>query len=64
VFGRRAWEADTKLMQTIEDVPQCVAGVHALPTAVGSQLVASRDLAVAGQSTDSCALGGKGGWLW
>jgi hypothetical protein len=54
-------------MQTIEDVPQCVAGVHALPTAVGSQLVAisrSRDLAVAGQSAASCALGGKGGWLW
>jgi hypothetical protein len=51
-------------MQTIEDVPQCVAGVHALATAVASQLVASRDLAVAGQSAASCALGGKGGWLW
>ncbi len=29
-------------MQTIEDVPQGVAGVHALPTAVGSQLSRGR----------------------
>jgi hypothetical protein len=49
-------------MQTIEEVPQCVAEVHALGTTVASQLVASRDLADAGQSAASCALGGKGGW--
>ena len=54
----------TELMQTIQDVPQVVlARVHALATAAGCQLVASCDLAVAGESAGFAAPGGKGGWF-
>jgi enoyl-CoA hydratase/carnithine racemase len=54
----------TELMQTIQEVPQVVvARVHALATAAGCQLVASCDLAVAGESAGFAAPGGKGGWF-
>src|SRR3954447_9284000 len=54
----------TELMQTIQAVPQVViARVHALATAAGCQLVASCDLAVAGESAAFAAPGGKGGWF-
>src|SRR3954451_21605309 len=54
----------TELMQTIQDVPQVVvARVHGLATAAGCQLVASCDLAVAGESAGFAAPGGKGAWF-
>jgi enoyl-CoA hydratase/carnithine racemase len=54
----------TELMRTIESVPQVVvARVHGLATAAGCQLVASCDLAVAGQSAGFALPGGKGGWF-
>src|SRR4051795_10791893 len=54
----------TELMQTVQEVPQVViARVHALATAAGCQLVASCDLAVAGESGGFAAPGGKGGWF-
>jgi enoyl-CoA hydratase/carnithine racemase len=54
----------TKLMRTIESVPQVVvARVHGLATAAGCQLVASCDLAVAGASAGFALPGGKGGWF-
>jgi enoyl-CoA hydratase/carnithine racemase len=54
----------TELLQTIQSVPQVViARVHALATAAGAQLVASCDLAVAGESAGFAAPGGKGGWF-
>ena len=54
----------TELMQTIQSVPQVVvARVHGLATAAGCQLVASCDLAVAGESAAFAAPGGKGGWF-
>ena len=54
----------TELLQTIQSVPQVViARVHGLATAAGCQLVASCDLAVAGESAGFAAPGGKGGWF-
>lgn len=54
----------TELMRTIQSVPQVVvARVHGLATAAGCQLVASCDLAVAGESASFAAPGGKGGWF-
>lgn len=54
----------TALMKLIESVPQVVvARVHALATAAGCQLVASCDLAVAGESAGFALPGGKGGWF-
>ncbi|GEL18959.1 enoyl-CoA hydratase-related protein [Pseudonocardia asaccharolytica] len=54
----------TKVMRTIESVPQVViARVHALATAAGCQLVASCDLAVAAESAAFALPGGKGGWF-
>lgn len=54
----------TSLMRTIQSVPQVViARVHALATAAGCQLVASCDLAVAGESAGFALPGGKGGWF-
>jgi enoyl-CoA hydratase/carnithine racemase len=54
----------TELMEMIQAVPQVVlARVHALATAAGCQLVASCDLAVAGESAGFAAPGGKGGWF-
>lgn len=54
----------TDLMGTIQSVPQVVvARVHGLATAAGCQLVASCDLAVAGESAGFALPGGKGGWF-
>jgi enoyl-CoA hydratase/carnithine racemase len=54
----------TALMKLIQSVPQVVvARVHALATAAGCQLVASCDLAVAGESAGFALPGGKGGWF-
>ncbi|MQA12878.1 MAG: enoyl-CoA hydratase [Pseudonocardiaceae bacterium] len=54
----------TEVMRTIQSVPQVViARVHALATAAGCQLVASCDLAVAGESAAFALPGGKGGWF-
>jgi enoyl-CoA hydratase/carnithine racemase len=54
----------TELMQTIHSFPQVVlARVHGLATAAGCQLVASCDLAVAGESAGFAAPGGGGGWF-
>jgi enoyl-CoA hydratase/carnithine racemase len=54
----------TRVMQTIEQVPQVVvAKVQAVATAAGCQLVASCDLAVAAESAAFALPGGKGGWF-
>jgi enoyl-CoA hydratase/carnithine racemase len=54
----------TEVMRTIQAVPQVVvARVQALATAAGCQLVASCDLAVAGESAGFALPGGKGGWF-
>jgi enoyl-CoA hydratase/carnithine racemase len=54
----------TSVMRLIQSVPQVViARVHALATAAGCQLVASCDLAVAGESAGFALPGGKGGWF-
>lgn len=52
------------VMQRMHSMPQVViARVHALATAAGCQLVASCDLAIAGESAGFCLPGGKGGWF-
>ncbi|MFL6142250.1 MAG: enoyl-CoA hydratase-related protein [Labedaea sp.] len=54
----------TELMRTIQSVAQVVvARVHGLATAAGCQLVASCDLAVAGESAGFALPGGKAGWF-
>lgn len=54
----------TDVMQQVQAMPQVViARVHALATAAGCQLVASCDLAVAGESAGFALPGGKGGWF-
>lgn len=54
----------TKVMTTIQDVPQVViARVQAIATAAGCQLVATCDLAVAAESAGFALPGGKGGWF-
>lgn len=59
---RELFETCTAVMRRIEAMPQpVVARVHALATAAGCQLVASCDLAVAGDSARFAAPGGKGG---
>ncbi|HEY0640699.1 MAG TPA: enoyl-CoA hydratase-related protein [Pseudonocardiaceae bacterium] len=61
---RELLELCTRLMRTIQSVPQVViARVHALATAAGCQLVASCDLAVAADSAGFALPGGKGGWF-
>jgi enoyl-CoA hydratase/carnithine racemase len=61
---RALLELCTELMHTIESVPQVViARVHGLATAAGCQLVASCDLAVAGESAGFALPGGAGGWF-
>ncbi len=53
-----------ELMQTIQAIPQpVVAEVAGLATAAGCQLVASCDLAVAGESARFAVPGGRGGWF-
>jgi enoyl-CoA hydratase/carnithine racemase len=62
--ARRLLRTCTELMSLIQSVPQpVVARVHGLATAAGCQLVASCDLAVAGESAAFAAPGGKGGWF-
>lgn len=59
---RRVFDVCTKMMNAIQDMPQpVVAKVHALATAAGCQLVATCDLAVAGESASFAIPGGKGG---
>jgi enoyl-CoA hydratase/carnithine racemase len=54
----------TDVMRAIQAAPQVVvARVHGLATAAGAQLVASCDLAVAGESAGFALPGGKGGWF-
>jgi len=54
----------TDVMRAIQAAPQVVvARVHGLATAAGCQLVASCDLAVAGESAGFALPGGKGGWF-
>ncbi len=61
---RTMLEVCTQLMTGLQQVPQpVVARVHGLATAAGCQLVASCDLAVAGESAGFAAPGGKGGWF-
>lgn len=53
-----------EMMQTIQEIPQpVIAQVEGLATAGGCQLVASCDLAVAGDSTRFAVPGGRGGWF-
>lgn len=62
--ARELLDACTELMQAMQHAPQVViARVHGLATAAGCQLVASCDLAVAGESAGFATPGGKGGWF-
>jgi enoyl-CoA hydratase/carnithine racemase len=64
VAMRALLEVCTELMTTIQSVPQpVVARVHGLATAAGCQLVATCDLAVAGEEAGFAIPGGKGGWF-
>jgi enoyl-CoA hydratase/carnithine racemase len=61
---RQLLDVCARLMQTIQAVPQVViAQVEGLATAAGCQLVATCDLAVAGQSARFEVPGGRGGWF-
>lgn len=52
------------LCTVMQAIPQpVVARVHGLATAAGFQLVATADLAVAGESAGFAVPGGKGGWF-
>jgi enoyl-CoA hydratase/carnithine racemase len=53
-----------ELMQLLQQIPQpVIAQVEGLATAAGCQLVASCDLAVAGESAKFQTPGGHGGWF-
>jgi enoyl-CoA hydratase/carnithine racemase len=61
---RRLLAVCAELMQTIQALPQpVVAQVEGLATAAGCQLVATCDLAVAGESARFAVPGGRGGWF-
>lgn len=61
---RNLLEICGELMQLIQRMPQpVIAQVQGLATAAGCQLVASCDLAVAGESSRFQAPGGFGGWF-
>jgi enoyl-CoA hydratase/carnithine racemase len=61
---RRLLAVCSDVMQTLHAIPQpVVAQVQGLATAAGCQLVASCDLAVAGESARFAAPGGRGGWF-
>jgi enoyl-CoA hydratase/carnithine racemase len=61
---RRLLYVCSELMQRIQQIPQpVVAQVQGLATAAGCQLVASCDLAVAGESARFQVPGGRGGWF-
>lgn len=54
----------TEVMMKLQSMPQVViAQVEGLATAAGCQLVASCDLAVAGESAQFSVPGGQGGWF-
>ena len=60
--ARSLLEVCTRMMNTIQEIPQVViAKVHALATAAGCQLVATCDMAIAGESAAFALPGGKGG---
>jgi enoyl-CoA hydratase/carnithine racemase len=53
-----------RLMRTLRALPQpVIAQVEGLATAAGCQLVATCDLAVAGESSRFAVPGGRGGWF-
>ncbi|MEN8184577.1 MAG: enoyl-CoA hydratase-related protein, partial [Myxococcota bacterium] len=61
---RRLLAVCADLMQEIQSIPQpVIAQVEGLATAAGCQLVASCDLAVAGESARFAVPGGRGGWF-
>lgn len=61
---RRLLGVCSDVMQGLQALPQPVcAQVEGLATAAGCQLVASCDLAVAGESTRFAVPGGRGGWF-
>lgn len=60
----RLLEVCAELMQLLQRVPQpVIAQVEGIATAAGCQLVASCDLAVAGESAQFQTPGGRGGWF-
>jgi enoyl-CoA hydratase/carnithine racemase len=62
--ARTLLETCTDMLDTMQVIPQpIVARVHGLATAAGCQLVATADLAVAGDSAAFAAPGGQGGWF-
>ncbi|MHB9847915.1 enoyl-CoA hydratase-related protein [Streptomyces krungchingensis] len=62
--ARELLQLCTNVMRLVESVPQVVvARVQGLATAAGCQLVASCDLAVAGDRAGFALPGGKGGWF-
>lgn len=64
VAMRKMLKVCTKLMDTIQSIPQPVlARVHGLATAAGCQLVATCDLAVVSENAGFATPGGKGGWF-
>ncbi len=61
---RRLLAVCADVMQAIHAIPQpVIAQVEGLATAAGCQLVASCDLAVAGESARFAVPGGRGGWF-
>jgi enoyl-CoA hydratase/carnithine racemase len=61
---RQLLEVCGELMQLLQQVPQpVIAQVEGVATAAGCQLVASCDLAVAGESAQFQTPGGRGGWF-
>src|ERR671937_570563 len=59
-FYRELFEACTRVMETLQNIPQpVIAQVHATATAAGCQLVASCDLAVAAQGASFATPGVK-----
>ena len=61
---KRLLDACAEMMQAFQAIPQpVIAQVDGLATAAGCQLVASCDLAVAGESSRFQVPGGRGGWF-
>lgn len=59
-YYRHLFEVCTELMETIQSIPQpVIAQVHGIATAAGCQLVATCDLAVAGEQTKFATPGVK-----
>jgi len=60
----RLLEVCGELMQLLQRIPQpVIAQIEGIATAAGCQLVASCDLAVAGESVHFQTPGGRGGWF-